>query len=115
MAKDLLSLIQDSKKLRDDLIIYYFTHSEPVYDGEDIVSYKMKTSGKAIDTQIVLEGLFTVVLYTLVETKGDKTTFNFLTNSFGKYPAKTPHEMFEDLKIPNDLKLVSEKVREYYS
>lgn len=115
MAKDLLNLIQDGKKLRDDLIIYYFTHSEPVFDGEDVVRYKIKTSGKAIDSQIVLEGLFTIVIYTYVETKGDKTTFQFLTNKLGKFPAKTPSEMFEDLKIPNDLQIVSDKIREYYS
>ena len=114
MAKDLLALVQDSKKLRDDLIIYYFTHSEPVFDGDDIVSYKMKTSGKAIDSQIVLEGLFTIVLYTLVETKGDKVTYQFLTNKTGKFPAKSPADMFKENKIPNDLQLVSSTIREYY-
>ena len=54
MARDIVSLIQDSKKLRDDLIIYYFTHSESITDGEDIISYKIKTSGKAIDSQIII-------------------------------------------------------------
>ena len=54
MARDIVSLIQDSKKLRDDLIIYYFTHSESINDGEDIISYKIKTSGKAIDSQIII-------------------------------------------------------------
>jgi ABC-type dipeptide/oligopeptide/nickel transport system ATPase component len=115
MAKDMLALIQESKKLRDDLIIYYFTHSEEIKDGEDIVGHKIKTSGKAIDSQIVMEGLFTVVLYTLVETKGDKAEFKFVTNRLGTIPAKSPMEMFTDLKIDNNLQLVSDTIREYYS
>ena len=115
MAKDMLNLIQDSKKFRSDLNIYYFSHSETINDGDDIVSHKMKTSGKVIDTQIVLEGLFTVVLYTLVETKGDSTTYSFVTNNYGKIPAKSPYGMFKDLKIENSLKIVSETVREFYN
>ena len=114
MARDMLNLIQDCKKLREDLNIYYFSHSEIIEDSNEIVGYKMKTSGKAIDTQIVMEGLFTVVLYTYVECKGNNCEYNFITNRFGKIPAKSPKGMFDTIKIPNDLKIVSEKIREYY-
>jgi hypothetical protein len=114
MAKDMLAMIQECKKLRPDLNIYYFTHSEEVKDGEDIINYKIKTSGKAIDTQIVMEGLFTVVLYTFVESKGDKTSYNFITNRFGKITSKSPRGMFEDIKIDNKLSIVSSKLKEYY-
>lgn len=115
MAKDIVNLVQGSKKLRDDLIIYYFSHPDPVEDGGEITSYKMKTAGKMIDNQINLEGLFTVVLYTDVETKGDKSEYRFVTNKYKKYPAKSPVGMFSEIKIPNDLKLVTDKIREYYS
>lgn len=115
MAQDMVKLIQGIKKLRDDLNVYYFSHLDEVEDGGEIASYKMKTSGKMIDNNIKLEGLFTVVLYAVPESKGDKTEYNFVTNRYKKYPAKSPVGMFEDIKIPNDLKLVSEKVREYYS
>src|SRR6202000_2250267 len=80
LAKNMVKLIQDCKKLRDDMIIFYFSHPEIIEDGNDIVGYKMKTAGKMIDNQIVMEGLFTVVLYTNVETKGEKTEYQFLTN-----------------------------------
>jgi deoxyadenosine/deoxycytidine kinase len=43
LARDIVKLIQEGKKLRDDLIIYYISHIEDVKDGEDIVSYKLKT------------------------------------------------------------------------
>jgi len=114
MAKDTVQLIREAKTLRDDLIIYYFTHSENVTDGEDIIGYKIKTSGKAIDNQIVMEGLFTMVLYTHVDTKSDKCEYQFVTNKMGKIPAKTPMGMFKDLKIDNDLSVVSQTIREFY-
>jgi len=115
MAKDIVALVQGLKVLRDDLIIYYITHPEVQKDGEDIISYKIKTAGKAIDSQIVMEGLFTVVLYTHVETKGDKTEYSFITNRFNKYPAKSPLEMFDEIKIPNELSLVNDAIRDYYA
>lgn len=114
MARDILNLIQGAKKLREDLVIYYFTHSETVTDGDDIIGHKIKTSGKAIDNQIVMEGLFTIVIYTNVETKNDVTKYSFITNRTGKYPAKSPNGMFEEIRIDNNLQLVTEKIREYY-
>ena len=75
----------------------------------------MKTAGKLIDNQINLEGLFTVVLYTNVEEKKDGTMeYSFVTNRYRKIPAKSPDGMFEEIKVPNNLQVVIEKVREYY-
>ena len=114
LARGMVNLIQESKKLRDDMVVYYFTHLEEVEDAGEIVSYKFKTAGKMLDNQINLPGLFTIVLYTFVETKGDKSEYHFLTNKFQKYPAKSPQEMFDTVKIPNDLSAVTNAVREYY-
>lgn len=114
MARDMVSLVQGAKKLRDDMNIIYFSHQEEVEDSGEIASYKMKTAGKMIDSQIKLEGLFTVVLYAITETKGDKTDFYFVTNKYKKYPAKTPLGMFSDIKIENNLKNVIETVNKYY-
>ena len=115
MAKDMVNLIQEAKKLRDDLIIFYFSHSEAVEDGGDIVSYKIKTAGKMLDNQVVMEGLFTMVLYTFVDCKNDKCTYQFVTNRNGKLPAKSPDGMFNELRIDNNLQIVADKIREYYA
>lgn len=114
MAQQMVNLVQGAKKLREDLNIIYFSHQEEVEDSGEITSYKMKTAGKMIDSQIKLEGLFTVVLYAITETKGDKTDFFFITNKYKKYPAKSPLGMFKDLKMENNLKKVIETVNEYY-
>jgi len=114
MAQDMVNLIQGAKKLRDDVTIIYFSHQEEAEDEGVVTSYKMKTAGKMIDSQIKLEGLFTVVLYSITETKGDKVEFSFVTNRYKKYPAKSPNGMFGEIKIENNLKKVIESVNEYY-
>lgn len=116
LAKDMVDLFREARKLRDDLKIFYFTHPETIEDGGEIVGYKMKTSGKMLDNQIVLEGLFTICLYTYVEeSKDGSSTYNFLTNRFKKYPAKSPDGMFKDIKIPNNLQVVVDTINEYYN
>jgi cytidylate kinase len=115
LARDIVNLIQEAKKLRSDLIIYYVSHTESVEDGEDIVAYKLKTIGKMLDNQVVLEGLFTIILYTHIECKGDDCSYYFVTNKYGKYLSKSPFGMFTDLKIPNNLQIVSDTIREYYN
>ena len=116
LMKDMVDLFKEARKLRDDIKVFYFTHPETIEDGGEIVGYKMKTSGKALDNQITLEGLFTICLYTYVEENKDgAASYHFLTNRYKKYPAKSPSGMFADIKIPNDLKTVSKHIDEYYS
>jgi hypothetical protein len=116
LAKDMVELFREARKLRDDLKIFYFTHPETIEDSGEIIGYKMKTSGKMLDNQINLEGLFTICLYTHVEEQKDGTaSYNFVTNRFRKYPAKSPDGMFEDIKIPNNLQLVVDTIDKYYN
>lgn len=116
MAKDTVTMIRTAKQLRDDLIVFYFSHPDTIEDGGEIIGYKIKTSGKLIDSQINLEGLFTIVIYTNVDEKKDGTIeYNFITNRYKKYPAKSPDGMFNDTIIPNDLQLVVNTINEYYN
>lgn len=116
MAKEMVELFREARKLRDDLKVFYFTHPEAVEDSGEVVVYKIKTAGKLLDNQINLEGLFTVVLYTYVEeTKDGAPKYNFLTNRFRKFPAKSPDGMFADQMIPNNLQMVSDAIDEYYN
>lgn len=116
MAKDMVELFREARKLRDDLKIFYFTHPETIEDSGEIIGYKIKTAGKLIDNQIVLEGLLTICLYTHVDESKDGTaTYSFVTNRFKKYPAKSPDGMFADIKIPNNLQTVVNTIDEYYN
>lgn len=115
MAKDMVNLFKEARKLRDEITVFYISHPETIEDGGDIIGYKIKTAGKLIDNQVLLEGLLTICLYTNVEEKKDGTAeYTLLTNRYKKFPAKSPAGMFDTIKIDNNLQAVVEKVREYY-
>lgn len=67
--------------------------------------------GKLIDEKVCLEGLFSIVLRA---KKVDKNYY-FFTQATDGDVAKSPIGMFDDLYIENDLKLVDEKIREFYN
>lgn len=116
MAKDMVDLFRAARMLRDDITVFYLTHPETIEDGGEIIGYKIKTAGKLIDNQVLLEGLLTVCLYTTVDENKDGTTsYGFVTNRYRKMPAKSPDGMFDELKIPNDLQFVVNSVKEYYN
>ena len=100
---NLLRTIQD--RTFPDTIVYLLHHTERGDDGH----IKAKTSGKMLDSQLTVEGLFSIVL--LAETNGKE--HYFITQSNGLTTAKSPMEMFP-LKIDNDLKAVDTAIREYY-
>jgi hypothetical protein len=115
LAKDMVELFRTARTLRDEITVFYLTHPETIEDGGEIIGYKIKTAGKLIDNQVLLEGLLTVCLYTLVEEgKDGSASYNFVTNRFRKLPAKSPDGMFDEVKIPNNLQIVVDKVNEYY-
>lgn len=91
--------------LPNDTIVYFFMHTEVDENGIT----KAKTVGKMIDSQLCLEGLFSVVL--LASTEDGK--YKFITQTDGTSMAKSPIEMFEK-EIDNDLKFVDDTIREYW-
>lgn len=103
-------VVSAAKETRKDLKVFFLWH--PEQDRE--VGYKMKTVGKMVDDYLTLEGLFTVVLYTRVtKDANNKVNYEFVTNSDGEFPAKSPVGMFNELYIPNDLGIVIEAVDKY--
>lgn len=93
------------KNTPEDTIVYFLHHTETTDTGK----VKAKTSGKMLDNQLTLEGLFSIVL--LCKTDGQEHYFE--TQSDGYTTCKSPMGMFE-AKIDNDLKMVDTTIREYY-
>jgi transposase-like protein len=115
MAKDMVDLFRTARQLRNDITVFYLSHPETIEDSGEIIGYKIKTAGKMIDNQVLLEGLLTVCLYTLVEENKDGTaSYQFVTNRYRKMPAKSPDGMFDQIKIPNNLQLVVDTLNKYY-
>lgn len=93
--------------LPDDVIVYFLHHTETDPNTGEV---KAKTVGKMIDQYLTLEGCFDIVL--LAET--DSEGHHFVTQSDGTTTAKSPEGMFPSMKIPNDLLLVDNAIREYW-
>ena len=102
MATNFRNLIHFINELEEeDKIVYFLHHTDVDADGRE----KAKTIGKMLDEKLTVEGCFDIVLFC--------EDHKFFTQSNGQSTAKTPEDMFE-LEIPNDLKFVDERIREYY-
>lgn len=109
MAKNIFNILMMATKLRPTLKVFFLSHEEDTgYER------KIKTLGKLLDEKVTLEGLSTIVLFAEIEVENDKRKYFFSTQSNGQTTAKSPYGMFPPT-IPNDLKLVSDRVDEYYS
>ena len=89
-----------------DVTVYFLHHTEETADG----TLKAKTIGKMLDEKLTVEGLFSVVLL----CRAEKGKHYFVTQSEGYSTAKSPLDMFP-AEIDNDLKLVDDTLREYWS
>ena len=90
-----------------DTIVYFLRH----IDTDDSGRIHAKTIGKMLDQNLGgLEGMFSIVL--LAQTDGND--YWLQTQSDGYSPCKSPMLMFEEKKIPNDLKSVDATIRSYY-
>lgn len=106
LQSDFFNLIDFTRTLPDDVIVYFLSHLETTSDGRQ----KIKTIGKMLDEKITIEGMFTTVLKTHVADG----KYSFLTQNSGNDTTKSPLGMFNSYAIDNDLKYVDEKIRNYY-
>lgn len=106
MALNYYTLVKAASALPADKIVYFMGHSDTDANGNE----KFKTIGKMLDEKVTLEGMFTIVLKTVV-TDGK---YQFSTRNSGQDTVKTPLGMFNDALIDNDLAMVDKTIREYY-
>lgn len=101
---DLIRFI--TNELPDDVIVFALSHIERDAQGNE----KIKTIGKMLDEKITVEGMFTIVLKTLVKDG----VYMFSTRNSGADTVKTPMGLFNIGEIDNDLKAVDTAIRAYY-
>ena len=106
IGKHAWEIAEAAKDLSDEVIVYILCHIEENDNGGE----KIKTLGKLLDQNIVLESKATIVLKTGVE---DGKYF-FCTQNNGKDTVKSPEGMFPTYAINNDLKYVDDCIRNYY-
>jgi len=106
MAKGYYDVIRTVQALPAAKRVYFLSHIERDQNGNE----KVKTIGKLLDEKITVEGLFTVVLKTIVMNN----EYFFQTHNSGSDTVKSPMEMFQKDFIPNDLAEVDKVICTYY-
>ena len=114
IAANLAQVAKMPKDLRDDLTVFFLTHSEDSTDINGNRKIKAKTIGKMIDNTLTLEGLFSIVLFGKVNKNDDGVLeYGFETQNNGENTCKSPQGMFEDFFIPNNLQYVKDCIKKY--
>jgi hypothetical protein len=114
IAANLAQVAKMPKDLREDLYIFFLTHSEESTDINGHRKVKAKTVGKMIDNALTLEGLFSIVLFGKAIKQEDGTLeYVFETQTNGENTCKSPMGMFEESTIPNDLQYVKDSILKY--
>lgn len=90
----------------DSRRVYILAHTQT----DDFGGIRMKTVGKLVDSTLVPEGYFTIVLRTHVQNG----KYSFSTQTNGNDCCKSPMGMFDSQFIDNDLNEVDKKICAYY-
>jgi hypothetical protein len=109
LARNIWEILMLASKLRPGLTVFLLTHED-----DTGTERKMKTLGRLLEDKITPEGTASMVLYADVILENKERKFVFTTQSDGFTSAKAPRGMFPKV-IPNDLRLVSDRIDEYYS
>jgi adenylate kinase family enzyme len=105
ISKDFFKIIQAILNKDTEQNFYLFGHLE----DPDSNTLALKTLGQATRKNNNPEGWTNIVFESAVDL--DEFVFKVKTDGTG---VKSPMEMFEESTIPNDLKLVNEKINAYY-
>ena len=114
VANDVIELnILCNTTLRKDQVVYILGHTMLQTQPDQTEKTVFSVIGKKL-TRTQPEGFYPIVLMTRVEYGDDGDNKYWFQTKANHSSAKTPLGMFSDFEIPNSLKLVDNKVREYY-
>ena len=99
------ALINKLNSMRADIVPIVLSHSEQ----NDMGKAKLKTLGKMLDDKVAIEGMFTVVMQSIIFD----SQYLFVTQNNGSNTCKSPKGMFELESIPNDLNDIISKYNKY--
>lgn len=106
MGNNFFNLINGIKNVEGGKTVYLIMHEDTDEEG----NVKPKTIGKLLDDKVNIQGMFTICLRSMF----DNGNYIFRLKTNGQDCVKTPIGLFDEEQIENDLKLVDEKIREYY-
>lgn len=99
-------VLMAASSLPDHVRVYILGHTQ----SDEMGRIKAKTIGRILDEKITVEGLFSIVLRTVVQNGN----YLFSTRNNGSDTVKSPIGLFDDELICNDLSAVDKAICEYY-
>ena len=113
MGDNVYKTLKSIDGLRDDLNVIVMAHTEvKSFNGVDRTVFGVP-GGKLVQDVVKPEGMFSVILETIVEKKGNDVSYGFMTQNNTTNMDKSPSDMFEGAVIPNDMNAVLEAIRKY--
>lgn len=113
MGDNVYKTLKSIDGLREDLTVIVMAHTEvKSFNGVDRTVFGVP-GGKLVQDVVKPEGMFSVILETVVEKKGNDVSYGFMTQNNTTNMAKSPAEMFSGAIIPNDMNVVLESIRKY--
>lgn len=113
MGDNVYKTLKTIDGLRDDLTVIVMAHTEvKSFNGVDRTVFGVP-GGKLVQDVVKPEGMFSVILETIVEKKGNDVSYGFMTQNNTTNMAKSPSDMFKGAVIPNDMNAVLEAIRKY--
>jgi len=106
IARHAWDILMAAASLADNKRVYILSHTST----DDFGKTKIKTIGKLLDEKIVMEGLVTIVLRTVVQNGNHL----FSTQNSGSDTVKSPLGLFDSELIENDLASVDAAICSYY-
>lgn len=118
-AMHMQQILKAIQELRDDITVFMEYHVENTVNDNGATEYKPSTVGKLLDSQYNILENVDIVLFTSLKYEDQGIIYGLITNrtldrNGAEIPAKSPMGMFDELFVPNDLALVSKKIKEYY-
>lgn len=114
IAVHLVEIMKFLKSMRKDIIVFVLNHIETGTTAQGVEQIQAKTMGKFVKEKVTFEGLFTTVLLCDKEASSEDGSVNhFFWTRLANSTVKTPEEMFEEQKIPNDLMEVVNGIKNY--
>jgi len=105
------AIFEKSQDLRDDLYIIILHHT----DVKDNGTIGFKSPGRLLDNTIDVPSYFVYALHGIVEDGESGTRYLIQTNKDTIRQAKTPYGCFKEMKLPNDLKPILDRIDDFRS
>lgn len=111
-AKKYYDLCMYAMTLRDDLNVVFISHIHNY--GTDLdPNWKIWTTGKLLDNQVNVDGLFNYIIYSEKIVEDDNVSFKFRTKTLGADTCRSTDGCFEETYIEPNMQVVIDTINKF--